>query len=648
MHSDFASFFLPLTEEQCQGLVNDALAPTECFSAWSIAEVAATAAIESLPSLISKGSVAALCERLLSDLIAAACEIDAEGGAGTFGAAMAQRFNRAAFVSGLDQLASIGGRLLDRDTLDERKFLLDDGKWDFEFSARHAAAINPCTEQFTTSAGDIFVLTDQQARTFRIFERELDEDLHLQALAGTGKTYLIERMVDLLGNHRPLILALTQHQRDAVMKRVGLHRAKGMTFGDFAFEVLLNDSTCPQRLKWKSATRAKVDEQVLARDLQLLPVAQMTEQQVASVALSMVSRYCNSPDLKITARHLPRTGEKLSELDQQVLVEYANRLWHEVQEPRNTSQKLPVFAYHRLKQLSLSEVARVSPIYTHIIVDEAHELPAPLDQFLLRCGIPVITLGDACQRLDGHVPKRSENIRQRELYKSVRAGRQVESAINALINQNPLVHVHPLEGSRQRDTRTVFYDRLDIPPEPSTILVGTEWGLFEWAQRLSSKDAPFALLPGAQEGFRAFVMDCIRLYHEGIRPRYGALFRYRTWDELREAMGDDDPSFTRIDRMLAKGYSGKDFDQLLFRQVEVDSARYLLGMVNHAKNLEVDSVMLAPDLLGRVHRGDRMAAARYFAALYTGGTRARYRLYVPGHLRDWAIDQAARATQGGD
>ncbi|AZN54610.1 hypothetical protein EJP70_26405 [Pseudomonas aeruginosa] len=40
---------------------------------------------------------------------------------------------------------------------------------------------------------------------------------------------------------------------------------------------------------------------------------------------------------------------------------------------------------------------------------------------------------------------------------------------------------------------------------------------------------------------------------------------------------------------------------------------------------------------------DRLDAARAFAAVYTGGTRARHQLFVPGHLQEWASDTAARA-----
>jgi len=645
MPTDSTSLFLPLSEEQAFPIAQGTSLPEACFPTWTIPEVAAAAVIQHVPSLAGQGSAAGHCERLLSQLLATARSIETENGPGTFAAAMASRFDRLKFASGLDLLPSIHVRLLGHDAVKQRAFLSAGGSWDFEFSRNHARELDPFTEEFATPEGSRFLLTDSQARTFRVFERELDEDLHLQALAGTGKTFLIERMVDLLSDHKPLILAMTGPQVNAVLSRVGAHRVTGKTFGEFAIEILQQDHTSPARLKSRSATKEKVDDQVLATELHILSVGRMTPAQVASVALTMVSRYCASPDRDINESHIPRTGEKLADLDRLALVEYATRVWNEVREPRYLPVKLPVFYYHRQKQLSLSEDAKVPAGYSHIIIDEAHDLPTPIQQFLSRAGVPLITLADACQRLDGRVIKPASHVRSREIFQSVRAGRQVEAAINSLIDLNPLVRVHPMEGSKKRDTRTVFYDQLDIPPEPTTILVQSDWGLFEWAQRLSTKQASFAILPGSVESFYRFVTSCIRLYQDGIRPKYGPLFQYSSWDQLRRDKGETDPAFNRIDRMLQKGYLDKDLDLLLMSQGDLASARYLLGRVSDAKNMEVDSVMLTPDLLTTVQPGDRVGVARHFAALYTGGTRARYRLYVPGHLREWVSEQAAKASE---
>jgi hypothetical protein len=644
---DDTNLFLPLTEDQASALAQGTSFPKDCFASWTYPEVAATAVIQQVSAMSSGDAAATQCERLLSQLLSTARIIDAESGPRTFATAMAARFDRLKFAAGVELLPSIRTRFLDQYALAKRAYLLDDGSWDFTFSTQHKNAISPFTEEFVSKGGAPFVLTDSQARSFRVLKGELDEDLHIQALAGTGKTFLIERMVDLLCNYKPLILAMTKPQVHAVLTRIGPERAIGMTFGEFALEILQRDATCPSRLKWRSTTKSKVDDQVVATELHILPVGSLTPAQVASIALTMVSRYCASPDVEINESHIPSIGEKLVELDRAALVEYANRVWSEVREPRYVPNKLPVFYYHRQKQLSLSLEARIPEAFSHIIIDEAHDLPVPVHQFLSRAGVPLITLADSCQRLDGRVIRPSGRVRSKEIFQSVRAGRQIETAINTLIDQNPLIRVHLMEGNRVRDTKTVFYDHLDIPSEPTTILVQSDWGLFEYCQRLSAKGAPFAILPGSVEGFRRFVTACIRLYRDNIRPSYGPLFHYRTWVQLRNEKGETDPAFNRIDRMLQKGYSDRDFEQLLMNQVGPESARYLVGRVSDAKNMEVDSVMLTPDLLTSTSYADRVSVARHFAALYVGGTRARYRLYVPGHLREWASEQAAKAARGG-
>ena len=106
-------------------------------------------------------------------------------------------------------------------------------------------------------------------------------------------------------------------------------------------------------------------------------------------------------------------------------------------------------------------------------------------------------------------------------------------------------------------------------------------------------------------------------------------------------------SFHRIDRMLRKGYSAKDFEASLLALDASGNAPIKLGRVVDAKNMEIDTVMLAPDLLGDVRPGDRIATGSAFAALYTAGTRARHQLIVPGYLKDWASDMSRKAKKSG-
>ncbi|MOA67549.1 hypothetical protein D3C78_1947870 [compost metagenome] len=59
----------------------------------------------------------------------------------------------------------------------------------------------------------------------------------------------------------------------------------------------------------------------------------------------------------------------------------------------------------------------------------------------------------------------------------------------------------------------------------------------------------------------------------------------------------------------------------------------------------MDKVMLGRDLLSPIRTGDIDEAAKAFAGLYTGSSRARYKLIVPGHMRDWMVDQAANVKK---
>jgi hypothetical protein len=95
--------------------------------------------------------------------------------------------------------------------------------------------------------------------------------------------------------------------------------------------------------------------------------------------------------------------------------------------------------------------------------------------------------------------------------------------------------------------------------------------------------------------------------------------------------------------MLSKGYSSSEFEASLLNLDTSGTAALQLGRVMDARNSEIDAVMLAPDLLSQVGPGDRVAASKAFAALYTGGSRARHKLIVPGYLRDWASDMSTAA-----
>lgn len=638
--------FLPISRLQAEALSRPGADWEALLSSWSVPSIAASLVIQAAVNASGQAYPCTRLERMLAGLVEAGMELVRAKGKTAFAGLVAAKLDAAQIEHGLTLLLRLGIRLLEQGEVDAGEYLDPEGKWDFGFSRRHLDEISPFTEQFQDAAGQIFNLAPQQARAFRVFKAELDEDFHLQALAGTGKTFLIERLVDSLAGYRPLILAMTKAQLDALQARIGAGRVSGMTFAELAVRSLrLDPGRQGPGASDLSARRTQADMALVARHLAFHPVGNLTASQVANVSYRSVFKFCTGRDTTIGAHHIPVYSNRISPAEKAVLVECAQRLWDETVRPLTSGLELPIRGYHRIKELSLSPTACIEPGYTHVIVDEAHDLPLPMAQFLDRCPLPVITLGDSCQRLDGAVAERAPHVRRREIFHSLRSGREMEGAVNALIENNPVVHVHPLEGNRQQDTRVIYYptDRLSIPEDPTTILVWSEWGLFEWFQRLANARARFSLLPGCAQGFRGFVEDCIRLYRDGMRPTHGAIFKFTSWAALRKEVAGKEASFHRIDRLLEQGYSISDFERALINLDHSGKAPYKLGTVVAAKNIEVDSVMLTPELLASMG-SSRHDAARAFAAIYTGGTRARHQLYVPGQLHDWATDVAARAA----
>ena len=637
------TLYLPMSEAQADLLIDQTVFLDQSLGQWETHALAAVAVIQNLRSLSGKPKSSMLIEKAVADMIEVGADLQENHPPGTFSDLIIQRFNREAFIGGRALMKRLKLRFMDEHTLAERSYLA--GKnWDFRFCQRHSERLNPAKEEFQTVTGERFTLSIQQARTFRVLQTEHDESIHIQALAGTGKTHLIGRVIDSLTNCHPLLLAFTRAQLDSLMLRVGVDRVTGMTFGAFANYVLKRNPAKAYRYPGRRAMpRHQVTPEDVASRLGFMAIGRLSPGQVASTCSKMVIRFCHSSESSIHEGHIPKLGFALDAVEQAVLVQYANELWNQTIEPTDSRFDLPLRGYHCIKQMSLLPDASIGQEFTHIIVDEAHDLTWPMASFLDRCPQPVISLGDACQRLDGNISARAGSIRQREITHSIRAGRQIEGVINPLIEKNPLFRLGSLEGNSDQDTKVIFYDKADIPTSPATILVSSEWGLFEWFQRLGNAGVSFSLLPGAVSTFRRFILDCIELFHSQTRPTHSALFRYSNRDDLHADMDPSNTSFHRVDRMLSRGYSAIDFEASLLTLDTSGYAPIKLGRVIDAKNMEIDTVMLAPDLLAEVRPGDRIATGSAFAALYTAGTRARHQLIVPGNLKDWASD-AARPT----
>ncbi|OHC26352.1 MAG: hypothetical protein A2Y50_07090 [Pseudomonadales bacterium RIFCSPLOWO2_12_59_9] len=613
-------------------------------------ELAAVLLIQNLPALVRAGQTAPRIEAALAKALSTGLDSDAEYGADTFVQAVAERFSPAAFKEGLGLLDGLMFNLLEVNEVAERKYLESDGSWNFNFRIEHAAQLNPLKEAIATASGETIFLSTPQFRIFKTLRSELDEHLHLQGLAGVGKTSMISTLLEYLKPEETLLLASTSQQLHALTARLGSKKFVGMTFGQLASQLLFTPPTVysrPDRQRYQP-TYQMADADV-AKILSFQPVGSFSITRVADICRRIVQSFCYSSNREISADNIPLVDGGLSGADRAALLGYSNLMWQEITQPRllfeGKKTHLPIRVYHLLKLLSLDTSISLSlAAYRHILIDEAHDLSAPLLQFLDRCPQATCTLGDICQRLDGLPARRGMHVRQREISQSVRSGRQMEVILNPLIAAHPRAELAPLVGARDKKTIIEYYDRSDIPDDGTTILVKSEWGVFEWFQRLAGADASFCMMPECEKQFRRFVNDCIELYHHGSPPKHAVLFRHSTWDGLAATYAND-YSFKTIETMLERGYSSNDFERSMEKMDRTGHAKILLGRVSDARSLEMDKVMLGRDLLSPIRTGDIDEAAKTFAGLYTGGSRARYKLIVPGHMRDWMVDQAAKVKK---
>lgn len=627
-------FYLPLTRSAAVEL--SSLADTE------IATWAKTAAKDSLVCTLfilgagRSGSLpdAMALERSLSRLVGS---ITTPAELVAVRKALCEQWNQAQFKLGLTKIAAAGGVLLDDDTLPGFEGIRP-GRW---LDHRHDAissAKSPLRDR-VASADQEFLFSDQQGRIFRQIISEQDESFDLQGYAGVGKTHLARAVVQTLNRRETLLLALTRTQLQALQRRLDAKDVPAMTFGELAAGVLKRHSAGKGIAdSARSHPNYQMSDRDIADLLNLSSVANLNPVQVSAIARRAVMAFCSSRAVVIGPDHLPSLTDVRSREVKLQLIAAAQLLWNEITNPTpGQPRQLPLRRYHQIKLMSLLKLS-VPSRFRHVIIDEAHDLSAAMMVILDHSAQRVITLGDRYQRLSGFVPPRHTALRHRELTQTLRSGNEVAAVFNPIIQAHPVACGEPLEGRGDRETLLRYYDRLSIPEQPTTILTGTDFHLFEWFQRLSHAGAKFALLGVPLSAFESFVSGLVQLYHDGKRSTHPYLFRYPTWDSLANAHAKN-AAFSRIEDMLAKGYGVRHFKEGLSAMAPVDKAALWLARVEDVRNQEFDSVTLGPELLSRVdvNSSDEVKAG-VLAQLYTAASRVKYELHLPGYLKDWIDD----------
>lgn len=552
--------------------------------------------------------------------------------------------DRAKIQAGFPLLVDFGIVLLDDDAIDRRGYLTVEGNWDSGFGERHRARLTDSLVQVEMPNAETRILTAEQSRIYREVRAQDDDHMHVQGYAGTGKSSLIRSLLMMFGTTAARILVLAKHRRQLDALLAGTEQmgyANKKTFGRLAYDLVPQDLTdrVYRHMRQTNFSQATMPDEDLVRHLGIRASSRFSPREIVKAARGTVWSFCHSGDDEFDADHIPDwCASSFDKETRQVALHYAAELWKATLSPPSREFRPPVRDYHRVKWAAINSW-QIPRHYSHVLIDECHDLSKPMLQILDCSPQAVISLGDEYQNLQGRSEQRSNTIRQRTVTHSVRSGRQIESIVNPIITVHPGKTKDAFHGNRLNKIEIEYYGKPQAPDQPAAILVNDNWGIFEWAQRLASKNIDFELL-GDRKRLNMFVEDCIELYQHQTWPRHGALFRFGSWEAVAK-LYQDNGGFQRIDRMLRSGYTYVNWQRTAARFVGHTVNSYSLGLIEDVRNLEFDAVMLPPEVVDRVWNAESKAFATIGSAIYVAVTRAKRRLIVSEGLRNWIEEISA-------
>lgn len=637
--------YIPISEKMLGRVLDESLPFEDAIDGFGVAQIAALIVLQYLPKIRINHSPSP--DLILIEVTKSGTAQVARMGLSAFTADALRVLDRGKIREGYGLLSEFSMALLDDEAVKERRYLTVDGYWDSGFRDRHTGWLIEPLQRIELPAGGRSVLTDDQSRVFREVKSQANDHLHVQGYAGTGKSYLIKSLLTTLQatGGRVLVLAERQRQLDALLADIGrMDRICPRRFDELVSEMIPPDLTSPMNRRMARTNHSPVpisDDQVV-RHLGIQPSGRFSPRNIVKAVRSTMGAFCASDDREIETHHIPDwCAATFDDTTKQVVLHHATELWQAVLTPPSRDFQPPVRGYHQVKWAALNGW-KIPVQYTHVLIDECHDLRKPMLQILDSSPQVVISLGDEYQNLQGRPQRRASSIRQRAVTHSVRSGRMLEQVVNPIITAHPGGTKYPFHGNPFHKTEIVYYTMAQVPDRPAVILVNDTWGMFEWAQRLAADNVDFELL-SSRGDLNIFVTDCIELYQHGIRPRHGELFRFDSWNAVANSYHDN-RGFQRIDRMLKKGYRREDWMKTSARFVRQLAHGCALGFIEDVRNREFDAVMLTPEVVDRAWRTQRRELAVVGSAIYVAVTRARRRLIVPEQLRNWIEDISAAST----
>lgn len=633
-HFDLSSpLFLPITDDTCASLLSDAAQAV--LAGLSTPELAAVLTLNHLPKATEAERTGDAVERVLEKLIA--WSLDPRHANATLLSEALRLFDPPTFAHGLEVARHLKLRFLSAEDVAAQHYLLPSGEWDRAFRVHQHRRNRPFSEQMVSPRRRERWLTAAQDKLVRTFRANLDEDLHVQGYAGIGKSYLLAALAEHLKPENTLVLALTAEKLETLKQRMGYtgKRGIGFTFQSFAHRL-----TSPPKAAVSENPQRTLGLSSLAQALGIVGRGQFDAQGTLNVCLKVLELYCRSRDYTLSASHLPHFKQPLNKVEQQVLLEYASRLWAYLGANPGWYRQLDPVGLMLIKQASLAG-STVPGRYTHVLIDESQEVPAPLLQIIGRSRLALVTLGDEYQHAKGDIPNRGREVRRAEIIQSVRSGRTIERLVNPLISRHSNKGKAAFEGTLHSDVSVEHYPQGFVPPVGCRVLTASPWDTLKWVLELDRTGGVFSV-PGraAHQDVMRFMATAIALFNptyysaeqsaEGPHPAFSET---PTWALVHDAHRFDH-SFLWVEGQLEKGLRAADVTRLSSRLGHAGEGCTLM-LAEAAGGMEFDQVLLTPELLTTERFKDPIEFDERICAVYIAISRARFRLFLPYDVVEW-------------
>lgn len=541
----------------------------------------------------------------------------------------------ASIQSALTTLSDLELPLMTQKEIDEHKFLDGAGLWKLSFAKEN----DLIDASFFKIPNNFFRrVTPDQLRIAQVYLADKDESLDVQGFAGTGKTHVIAAILHSLPAKSVLVAAHTYSQIQAIKSKVG-DEYQYMSFGALANSILSASLFKHQNdAFFRTKTNYSIAFTELFKKLEMVQVANMSPEWAAYYVQATVRSFCYKADSTITEKHLPKHIQ-LAAADRVIIISAAQRMWLLTINPRpDDKSPLPLRAFHSIKQLSLTD--EVFPAkYQTIVIDEAHDLTTPMAQIIDRSPQAILTFGDDYQTFGRSLIKhrrRAQSVRRKEMSYSYRAGEQANSLYNEVLETHPVKADQPFHGAKSIETKISSYDDFVIPDKPTTFLTTDLWQVFMLLQQLDARGAKVHVLSATLPQLKSLISECIELYSGRVQwTKHYLLKNIACWDEFQQKFQGE--TFDKLLSLMKAGLSHPQWENICTKAKALDSDAYTIGLIEHAKNHEFKDVVLLSDILSLPNTA-KDDISKTINQIYTGISRAKYSVAIPGDLSGWLKD----------